>query len=70
MPVYTYVCKDCKEKFDLILGVTEEKTQLRCAKCASINIEKIFSAFSVGNGGGSSCNFGGDCSTGSCSAGF
>ena len=59
MPIYTYVCKDCGEKFDLIIGVNAEKVQLKCVKCASKNIEKTFSAFSVGNAGGS-------CSTGSC----
>ncbi len=69
MPIYTYVCKDCGEKFDLMVGVNSEKVQLRCAKCASGNIEKTFSAFSVGNAGSSSCDFGGSCSLGSCPSG-
>ena len=70
MPIYTYVCKSCREKFDLMVGVNAEKTQLKCAKCASKNIEKTFSAFSVGNSGGSSSNFGGSCPTGECPTGF
>ena len=70
MPIYTYVCKDCKQKFDLMVGVNSEKTQLKCPKCESLNIEKTFSAFSVGNAGSSSGDFGGSCSTGSCPSGF
>ncbi|MCK4993921.1 MAG: zinc ribbon domain-containing protein [Candidatus Omnitrophica bacterium] len=66
MPIYTYVCKDCKEKFELMVGVNAEKTELKCVKCASNNIERIFSAFSVGNSGSSSCDLGGSCSAGSC----
>ena len=67
MPIYTYVCKACGKKFDLMIGVNAEKVQLKCVKCASNNIEKTFSAFSVGNAGGNST---GSCSTGSCPTGF
>ncbi|MFH2138005.1 MAG: FmdB family zinc ribbon protein [Candidatus Omnitrophota bacterium] len=48
MPIYTYVCKDCGEQFDLLVGVTSDKTAKKCSKCGSKKIEKIFSAFSVG----------------------
>ena len=69
MPIYTYVCKDCKEKFDLMVGVNAEKIELKCTRCESRNIEKTFSAFSVGNSAGGSCDFGGGCSSGSCPTG-
>ena len=63
MPIYTYECKDCSEKFDLLIGVTSEKTELKCKKCNSKNIQKTISTFSVGNKSGFS---GSSCSTGAC----
>ena len=48
MPIYTFVCKDCKEKFDLLIGVTMDKPELKCKKCGSKNIERIISSFNVG----------------------
>ena len=70
MPVYTYVCKDCGKKFDLLIGVTSEKTELKCKKCNSKNINKILSPFSVGNFGGKSSSSGSSCPTGTCPTGF
>ena len=67
MPIYTYVCKDCGEKFDLLIGVTSEKTELKCKKCNSKNIQKTISTFSVGNKSGFS---GSSCPTGTCPTGF
>ena len=66
MPMYTYVCKDCGEKFDLLIGVTSEKTELKCKKCDSGNISKVLSSFSVGNSSGKLDSSGSSCSTGIC----
>jgi len=66
MPVYSYICKKCGEKFDLLIGMTSEKIELKCKKCNSKNIEKTFGSFSVG---GSSQKFGSSdssCPTGTC----
>ena len=65
MPVYTYACKDCGEKFDLLIGVTSEKSELKCKKCNSKNIERLFSAFSVG-GPKEKSSSGQICPTGTC----
>jgi len=70
MPVYTYICKDCGEKFDLLIGVTSEETELKCKKCNSRNIDKILSSFSVGNSGNKSSSSGPSCPTGTCPTGF
>ena len=70
MPVYTYVCKDCGEKFDLLIGMTSEKPELKCKKCRSKNINKILSSFSVGNPGGKPSSSGLSCPTGTCPTGF
>ena len=66
MPIYTYVCKACGEKFDLLIGVTSEKVELKCKKCGSKNIQNILSAFSVGNSDGKSSSSGPNCPTGTC----
>ena len=66
MPIYTYACKDCGEKFDLLIGMTSEKTELKCKKCNSKNIQKTLSLFSVGNRGGKSAFSGPSCPTGTC----
>ena len=70
MPIYTYTCKDCGEKFDLLIGITSEKTKLKCKKCNSKNIDKILSSFSVGNSGGKFNSSGPSCPTGTCPTGF
>ena len=40
MPIYNYVCKECGENFDLLIGITSEKVKLKCAD--ALNIAKIF----------------------------
>lgn len=62
MPIYSYICKDCGEKFDLLVGVTVEKEELRCKKCGSKKITKEISGFSVGKSSSSDSI----CSAGTC----
>ena len=66
MPVYEYICNDCREDFEkLVFGHID----ITCPKCASANIKKKVSAFGMsgvekpfaGSTGG--C---GSCSKGSC----
>jgi len=64
MPIYSYVCKDCDEKFDLLVGVTAEKEELKCKKCGSKNITKEISSFGVGKSSGSSSDS--SCPSGTC----
>ncbi len=66
MPIYTYACKDCGEKFDLLIGVTSEKVELICKKCGNKNIEKLLGAFSVGSSGSKASSSGLSCPTGTC----
>ncbi len=69
MPIYTYVCKDCGEKFDLLTGVGSKQEELKCKKCGSKNIEESLSSFSVGASGSKSYSSCPSCSTGTCSSG-
>ena len=63
MPLYSYICKKCGEKFDLLVGMTQEKTELKCQKCGSRNIQKSFGGFNMGKSGNQGTS---SCSTGSC----
>jgi putative FmdB family regulatory protein len=54
MPIYTYECKDCGRKFEVLAGVGEGDEEVRCDKCKSTNVERTFSAFNIGSGGRSS----------------
>ena len=66
MPIYTYVCTKCGKKFDLLVGVTFEKVELKCKKCGSKNIERAFSMFSIGKVKEKLNSSGGTCPTGTC----
>ncbi|MEA3560807.1 MAG: zinc ribbon domain-containing protein [Candidatus Omnitrophota bacterium] len=70
MPIYTYVCKDCGERFDLLIGMTSEKVKLECKKCGGRNIEKTIGSFSIGGSSGDKSGFSGSsCPTGTCPLG-
>jgi putative FmdB family regulatory protein len=70
MPIYAYACKDCGEKFDLLIGVTSKKTEIKCKKCNSRNIERIFTTFSMGKSSSKSVSSSsGSCPTGTCPLG-
>ena len=46
MPTYEYVCKDCNNRFTLILSISEyEKMVAACPKCKSSKVEQIPAAF-------------------------
>jgi len=47
MPIYSYLCSGCDEKFDKLVGVTSEATELKCPKCGSKKIKKALTTFSV-----------------------
>ena len=69
MPLYSYICKDCGETFDLLVGMTKQKAELKCKQCGSTHIEKTFGTFSVGPKGSKSGGSGSSCPTGTCPLG-
>ena len=72
MPVYTYACKDCGQVFDLLVGVSSEKVELKCRKCGSKKIEKRFASFGINVSSGKSDSGSSypTCPTGTCPTGF
>jgi putative FmdB family regulatory protein len=63
MPINSYVCNQCGEKFDLLVGMTSEKPELKCKKCGSKSIEKVFGVFGIKNSSKGSAPI---CPTGTC----
>jgi len=46
MPVYDYICKKCRKSFELILTLREhDKSNIKCPKCGSKNVEQDATAF-------------------------
>ncbi len=67
MPIYSYVCEDCGEKFDLFFGIGGTKEELACKKCGSKNIKRSFSSFGVKQSSGTNkSSSGNSCPTGTC----
>ncbi|PIU83952.1 MAG: FmdB family transcriptional regulator [Elusimicrobia bacterium CG06_land_8_20_14_3_00_38_11] len=54
MPMYTYICKDCGQSFELLVGINAGKEELKCEKCGSKNIQRTVATFNTGSGGSSS----------------
>ena len=45
MAIYEYQCKKCSEKFDIQRSFCEEETEVKCPKCGSANVERVYSSF-------------------------
>jgi len=63
MPIYIYQCEKCGYKFELLIGVTQKEEELKCKKCGSREISKIWGGFNIGK---VSSKKGPSCSAGSC----
>jgi putative FmdB family regulatory protein len=65
MPIYSYVCRDCEAKFDLLVRTEARDEEKVCEKCGSKNIERTFAPFAIGKASSSSSS-GPSCPTGIC----
>ena len=46
MPTYTYMCKDCKKSFTLMMSLNEhDKNRIACPKCKGKKVEQQYAAF-------------------------
>jgi putative FmdB family regulatory protein len=54
MPIYEYVCKDCKKHFEQLLSSANSSATVKCKECGSLNVKKTISAGNFRMGGGSS----------------
>ena len=47
MPIYEFECLDCHRKTTALVMVRERVNEVRCKKCGSANLEKLFSRFAM-----------------------
>ena len=69
MPIFSYICNDCGEKFDLLVGVTVQQEELKCTKCKSQNIKKTIGTFSLGGSNEKSYDSDASCPSETCPLG-
>jgi len=55
MPLFEYVCQDCKKEFEKI--VPRHDSPANCPKCDSVRVEKQLSVFAVSGSGSQSESF-------------
>ena len=73
MPIYEYICLDCKKEYEILRSFNEADQPMACNECGGENVKRKLSVFyaqsgghtvsGAGGGGCSSCA-GGNC--GSC----
>ncbi|MCD6451099.1 MAG: zinc ribbon domain-containing protein [Acidobacteria bacterium] len=51
MPIYEYRCRNCGKINEFLIGVSEEKQDLRCRFCGGEALERVLSAPTIGRGG-------------------
>ena len=72
MPIYEFVCQDCRHNMELLTLRKEDTVEIKCPECGSQNLERVLSAANVATGGGASGKQtpaveNRSCSTGTCS---
>ncbi len=45
MPIYEFECRDCHRKTTALVMVRERINEVRCRKCGSANLERLYSRF-------------------------
>ena len=54
MPIYEYVCQDCRVKYEKFVRSGSTSVELRCPNCGSTNAEKALSLFGTRSSGSQS----------------
>ena len=45
MPIYRFRCKDCKTKFEKLVGVVAGQSSPSCPACHSVNLQQLITGF-------------------------
>jgi len=55
MPIYEYLCEECKGHFEVLIITSSEPETIQCKKCGSSKVKKTVSAgsFRMSSGGAS-----------------
>jgi len=48
MPIYPFVCRECKKKFEYVRSVADYKPgSVKCPKCGSKKVDRVWSSVFV-----------------------
>ncbi len=47
MPIYEFLCQDCGRKMSALVLSRDRVAEVRCKRCGSANLEKLFSRFAT-----------------------
>lgn len=47
MPIYEFECRDCRRKTTALVLSRARTAEVRCSRCGSANLEKLFSRFAT-----------------------
>ena len=48
MPLYEYICTNCKESFTVLQKVGSSEKDTTCPRCGSRDVKKLVSSFACG----------------------
>ncbi len=51
MPIYEYICQDCKREFEVIRPMNRADAPMACASCGGEDIKRQISVFYAESGG-------------------
>ena len=67
MPIYEYICLDCKKEYEILRSFNESDQSFECDECGGENVKRKLSVFYAQSGGSTISGAGGGCS--SCAGG-
>lgn len=67
MPIYEYICLDCKSESEILRSFNEADQPMGCDECSGENMKRKLSVFYAHSGGSTLSEAGGGC--GSCTGG-
>ncbi len=47
MPIYEYICRDCRKKSSFLVMKINEPFDAKCRRCGSSNLERVMSRFAT-----------------------
>lgn len=50
MPIYEYLCRECKEKFEKLVLRQGDRASVPCPRCGKTDTEQVYSAFAMAGG--------------------
>ena len=63
MPIYEYICLDCKTETEILRSFNEADQSIDCDDCGGENVKRKLSVFYAQSGGSTISGAGGGCSS-------